>query len=50
MGLLKAFSGALSGTLADQWKDIFEAGQFGEHSALVRGKKKQTDKQPQREY
>ena len=43
MGLLKAFSGALSSTLADQWKDIFEAGQFGEHSALVRGKKKETD-------
>lgn len=43
MGLLKAFSGALSSTLADQWKDIFEAGQFDEHSALVRGKKKGTD-------
>ena len=44
MGLFKAFSGALSGTLADQWKDIFEAGYFSEHSAVVRGKKKETDK------
>lgn len=43
MGLLKAFSGALSSTLADQWKDIYEAGEFDEHSALVTGRKKEKD-------
>lgn len=43
MGLLKAFSGALTSTLADQWKDIYESGHFDEHSVLVRGKKKETD-------
>lgn len=43
MGLLKAFSGALSSTLADQWKDIYVASKFDEHSALVRAEKKEKD-------
>ena len=30
MGLIKAFSGAISGTLADQWKDIVTADSFDE--------------------
>lgn len=37
MGLIKAFSGALGGTLADQWKDIITAGEFDEHDAVVPG-------------
>lgn len=37
VALFKAFSGALTGTLADQWKDIITADIFDEHSALVPG-------------
>lgn len=42
MGVIRAFSGALSGTLSDQWKDIYTAQPFDEHSALVKGIKKST--------
>lgn len=37
MGIVKAFTGALSGTFADQWKDIVTAGRFGEHTAVAPG-------------
>lgn len=35
MGIIKAFSGAISGTFADQWKDILVPSNFDEHSAVV---------------
>lgn len=37
MGLIRAFTGALSGTLADQWKDIITAGSFDEHVVVSPG-------------
>ena len=37
MGIIKAFSGALGGTFADQWKDIITAGTFDEHTVVAPG-------------
>lgn len=37
MGLIKAFSGALSGTFADQWREIVTAGPFDEQTAVTPG-------------
>lgn len=37
MGIVRAFTGALGGTLADQWKDIITAGHFGEYTAVAPG-------------
>jgi membrane protease subunit (stomatin/prohibitin family) len=37
MGFLKSFTDAASSTLADQWKDIFTAGHFGEHVVVAPG-------------
>lgn len=37
MGLIKAFSGAISGTLGDQWLDIVNAGTFDEHTVVAPG-------------
>lgn len=37
MGIIRAFSGAISGTFADQWKDIITAGPFNEHVAVAPG-------------
>lgn len=37
MGIIQAFSGAISGTFADQWKDIITAGSFDEHMVVVPG-------------
>lgn len=37
MGIVKAFTGALSGTFADQWKDIITAGSFDEHVVVAPG-------------
>lgn len=37
MGIVKAFSGSISSTLADQWKDIFTAGVFDEHIVVAPG-------------
>lgn len=37
MGIIKAFAGAISGTFADQWKDIITAGVFNEHIVLSPG-------------
>ncbi|HFR3797787.1 TPA: SPFH domain-containing protein [Streptococcus suis] len=35
MGIIKAFSGAIGGTFADQWKDVFTAGNFDEHAVVI---------------
>lgn len=43
MGIIKAFSGAIQGTFADQWKDIITASDFDEHSLVVPGIQKSTD-------
>ncbi len=37
MGIVKAFTGAIGGTFADQWKDIITAGAFDEHVAVSPG-------------
>ena len=37
MGLIRAFSGAIGGTFADQWKDIITAGSFDEHVVVAPG-------------
>jgi membrane protease subunit (stomatin/prohibitin family) len=43
MGIVRAFTGALGGTLADQWKDIITAGHFGEYTAVAPGVFRQTN-------
>lgn len=37
MGVVQAFAGAISGTFADQWKEIVTSGQFGEYTAIAPG-------------
>lgn len=37
MAIIQAFAGALTGTFADQWKEIITAGRFDEYSAVVPG-------------
>lgn len=37
MGIIQAFSGALGGTFADQWKDIITAGAFDEKTVVAPG-------------
>ena len=37
MGIICAFSGAIGGTFADQWKDIYTAGTFDEHVVVSPG-------------
>ena len=37
MGIIRAFSGAIGGTFADQWKDIYTAGSFDEHVVVSPG-------------
>lgn len=37
MGILKALTSAVSGTLADQWKELITAGNFDEHTVVVPG-------------
>jgi len=37
MALIKAFSGAIGGTFADQWKDIVTAGPFDEFTVVAPG-------------
>jgi membrane protease subunit (stomatin/prohibitin family) len=44
VGILHAFTGALGGTFADQWKDIITAGHFGEYTAVAPGVHQQTNK------
>lgn len=38
MGLIKALKDTVSGTLADQWLDVFEADNMGDTTVFVRGK------------
>lgn len=37
MGILRAFTDAVGGTLADQWKELITAGSFDEHTVVVPG-------------
>ncbi len=37
MGIIQAFTGAISGTFADQWKDIITAGHFNEYTVVAPG-------------
>lgn len=37
MGLIQAFSGAIGGTFADQWKDIITSGPFDERTVVAPG-------------
>lgn len=37
MGIIRAFSGAITGSFADQWKDIITSGHFDEHTAVSPG-------------
>ena len=34
MGIIRAFTGAIGGTFADQWKDIIIAGHFDEYTVV----------------
>ena len=43
MGIVRAFTGAIGGTFADQWKDIITAGHFDEHTVVSPGVFKQTN-------
>lgn len=43
MAIIQAFTGALGGTFADQWKEIVTAGQFGEYTAVAPGVLRQTN-------
>lgn len=43
MGIIKAFTGAIAGTFADQWKDIITAGVFDERTAIAPGVQKSTN-------
>lgn len=43
MGLIQAFKGAISGTFADQWKEIITANPFDEHIVVSPGVVKRTD-------
>lgn len=44
MGILKAVSDSVSSSLADQWKDIYTAGRFDEHTVVVPGVLKNTNR------
>lgn len=43
MGILKAFTSAVGGTFADQWKDIITVGSFDEHTVVAPGYLKSTN-------
>ena len=43
MGIIKAFTNSVGGTLADQWKDIITADNFDEHTVVVPGILKSTN-------
>jgi membrane protease subunit (stomatin/prohibitin family) len=43
VGVVQAFTGALGGTFADQWKDIITSGPFGEHTVVAPGVLQQTN-------
>ena len=40
MGLIKAFTGALGGTLADQWKEFFYCDSLSENVLVAKGQKR----------
>jgi membrane protease subunit (stomatin/prohibitin family) len=44
MGIIQAFTGAIGGTFADQWKEIITASHFDEHTVVSPGILKQTNK------
>ena len=44
MGTIQAFTGAIGGTFADQWKAIITASHFDEHTVVSPGILKQTNK------
>lgn len=43
MGIIQAFTGAVGGTLADQWKDVITAGHFNEYTVVAPGVYQQTN-------
>lgn len=43
MAIIQAFTGALGGTFADQWKEIVTAGHIGEYTAVAPGVLRQTN-------
>ena len=43
MGILRAFTSAVGGSLADQWKDLITAGAFDEHTVVVPGRLRSTN-------
>ncbi|MGO4923236.1 SPFH domain-containing protein [Bifidobacterium choerinum] len=44
MALIRAFTGALGGTFADQWLDIITVDRFDEHAALMPGVYQETNR------
>ena len=44
MGLIKAFVGAMSGNLADQWQEVLEADNMSDTTVFTKGVKVRTDK------
>lgn len=54
MGLLKAGVGALTGVLADQWREYFYSDSLDENILVVKGKKRvskrSSNKKGRREY
>ena len=44
MALIRAFTGALGGTFADQWLDIITVDRFDEHAALMPGIYQETNR------
>ena len=50
MGIIKAFTGAISGTFADQWKDIITTSGFDTHTLVSPGVRKTIDNGRGNEY
>lgn len=50
MGIIKAFTGAISGTFADQWKDIITSSGFDTHTLVSPGIRKTIDNGRGNEY
>lgn len=50
MGLIKSFAGAISGTFADQWKDIITSGRFDTHTLVSPGIRKTIDNDRGNDY
>ena len=44
MGILQAVSDSVKSSLADQWKDIYTAGHFDEHTVVAPGVLKNTNR------